>query len=112
VVEQDIIAFIRVHLGSLYALELLLLIKQNRDRAWQPGELVRELRSSPTAVAEALRRLVQAGLVVEKPPGRYAFAPESPERERVAAEIERVYTSKPISSLEAIVAGGPHARER
>jgi DNA-binding transcriptional ArsR family regulator len=110
VLEQDVIAFIRTHLGSLYALELLLLIKQDRNRTWQPGELVRELRSSPTAVAEALSRLLRAGLVAERPPGRYAFAPDSPERERLAADIERVYTSKPISSLEAIVAAGPRVR--
>ena len=110
VVEEDVIDFIRAELGSLYALDLFLLIKRARNRSWQPADLVRELRSSRTAVAEALGRLVQAGLVVEKPPGSYLFAPTSPERERLAGEIERVYTSKPISSLEAIAAAGTKGR--
>jgi DNA-binding transcriptional ArsR family regulator len=112
VVEEDIIAFIRAHLGSLYALDLLLLIKRDRNRSWQPGELVRELRSSQTAVAEALSRLVQAELVTEKPPGSYRFAPTSPERERLASEIERVYTSKPIRSVEAIATAGSKVGQR
>jgi biotin operon repressor len=102
--EEEVIAFIRAHIGSLYALELLLLIKRGRGKNWQSGELVRELRSSRTAVAEALNRLTKAGLVVENPSGGYAFAPTSPECERLADEIESIYTSKPISLVKAIVA--------
>jgi hypothetical protein len=103
-VEEEVVAFIRAHIGSLYALELLLLTKRGRDKTWQPDELIRELRSSGTAVAEALSRLLKAGLVAERPSGNYTYAPASPERERLADEIERLYTSRPISVVKAIVA--------
>jgi predicted transcriptional regulator len=101
--EEDIIAFIRTHIGSLYALELLLLIKRDRGKSWQSGELVRELRSSRTAVAEALNRLLKAGLVLEGS-GGYSYAPASPERERLADEIEKAYVSRPMTLVKAIVA--------
>ena len=101
--EEEVLAFIRAHIGSVYTLELLLQLKQSTGRVWQSGELVRELRSSRTAVADALGRLIQAGLVTEDPTGCYFFAPASPEREQLAAEVEKVYTSKPISVVKAIM---------
>jgi hypothetical protein len=103
VTEEEVLAFIRTHIGSVYTLELLLQIKQSAGRVWQSGELVRELRSSRTAVADALGRLTQAGLVVEEPAGCYFFAPASPQREQIAIEIEKVYASKPISVVKAIM---------
>ncbi len=102
--EEEVVAFIRAHIGSLYALELLLLIKRARGKTWQAGELVRELRSSRTAVAEALNRLLRAGLVAENPSGGYTYAPATAERERLADAIEQAYTSRPISVVRAIVA--------
>jgi hypothetical protein len=93
-----------MHLGSVYALELFLLMKRVRDRSWNAAELVRELRSSGTAVTEALNRLAGVGFVVENPAGNYTFTPKSPELERLAAEIEMIYTNKPISVIKAIVA--------
>jgi hypothetical protein len=104
VIEEEVISFIRMHLGSVYALELFLMMKRVREKSWSVDELVRELRSSGTAVTDALNRLVGVGFVVENPPGNYAFAPKSPELERLAAKIEMIYTNKPISVIKAIVA--------
>ena len=102
--EDDVIDFIRAHIGSVYTLELLLLIKRRPGKTWQENELVRELRSSGTAVSEALNRLNLAGLVSENLPGHYAFAPISPKHEQLAAEIEKAYTNMPLSVVKAIVA--------
>ena len=49
--EEEVIGFIREHIGSVYTLELLLLVKRDRHKSWTVGDLVRELRSSDTAVA-------------------------------------------------------------
>ena len=68
--EEEVIGFIRTYVGSVYTLELLLLLKRNPQKAyWETGDLVRELRSSGTAVADALQRMIAAGLVSEHPPG-------------------------------------------
>lgn len=102
--EEQLIAFIRAHIGSVYTLELLLLIKRDRQRWWQPAELVRELRSSGTAVTEALFRLTQAGLISQDQSEFYRYAPLSPEREQMAEAIEKAYASTPLAVVKAIVA--------
>jgi hypothetical protein len=100
--EQEVMAFIQANIGSVYALELLLLIKRCPTKTWRAGDLIRELRSSGTAVGEAIGRLVKAGFVAENPPGRYVFAPASPQHERLATEIEQAYAHMPISVMQGI----------
>lgn len=102
--EEKVVSFIRLNFGSVYTLELFLMVKRIDDKRWNIGELVHELRSSTTAVSDALNRLARAGFVAEHPPGSYKFAPASPELERLAAEIEMIYANKPISVIKAIVA--------
>ena len=102
--EEDILGFIRTYIGSVYTLELLLLIRRHPEKSWKSDDLVRELRSSGTAVAEALGRLTRGGLVSESSPGLYTFAPVSPKHERLCAEIEKAYASMPISVMKALVA--------
>jgi hypothetical protein len=102
--EEEVIAFIRAHIASVYTLELLLLVRRNRDRSWQANDLVKELRSSGTAVTEALTRLVQAGLISEDADRHFRYAPASPERERIAEAIEKAYASTPLAVVKAIVA--------
>jgi len=102
--DDDILGFVRTYIGSVYTLELLLLMRRHAGKAWKADELVRELRSSGTAVAEALNRLIRGSLVSESSPGLYNFAPASPKLERLCAEIEKAYTSMPISVMKALVA--------
>jgi hypothetical protein len=106
--EEELISFIRAHIGSIYTLELLLLMKRHRDRMWHVDDLVRELRSSRTAVGEALVRLTQAGLISEKTEGHYAFAPGSERHAQMAEEIARAYASTPLAVVKAIIASPDH----
>jgi hypothetical protein len=101
---DDILGFIRTRIGSVYTLELLLLIRRHPGRAWKADDLVRELRSSRTAVTEAVTRLMQAGLISEDSSGLYTFAPESPRHEALCEEIEKAYSTMPISVMKAIAA--------
>jgi hypothetical protein len=111
VTETDFIPFVQCYIGSVYTLELLLLLKRKSHRVWRAEELVRELRSSRTAVAEALARLAQAGLVCESAPGCFAFAPASADHERRVREIERAYASAPMSVVRALVTAPGDTRE-
>lgn len=102
--EEELLALVRTHIVSVHSLELLLLVKRQRDRSWQTAELVRELRSSSLAVAQSLASLRAAGLVREIADGRISFAPISPQHDRLAAEIEKIYAATPLTLLKAIVA--------
>ena len=101
---EEIIAFIKGHLGSVYAVELLLLIMRDPGRGWSAHDLIRELRSSGTAVAEALGRLAKAGLISKQADACYAFAPASARHAQIAAEIEKLYLTSPTSVIRAVVA--------
>jgi hypothetical protein len=101
--EDEVIEFIRAHIGSVYTLEVLLLMKREAAREWPVADLVHELRSSRTAVAEALTRLSRAGLVTEKSAGQFSFGPTSPAEEQIASEIEQLYSVRPISVVKAIM---------
>ena len=95
--------------AALYALGLL---GADEDAAFESElranaelrDLVRELRSSETAVMEALSRMNRAGLVAQNSDGRFAFAPVSARHEQLAAEIEKAYNSTPMSVVKAIIA--------
>ena len=59
--DEDVLRFIAASFPSVWALELLLVLKSER-RAWAREELVATLRASELVVSKALDALVTAGL--------------------------------------------------
>lgn len=100
--EEDVLAFVRSYIGSVYTLELLLLIRNDRGRRWHVAELVRDLRSSSTAVSDALKALHAAGLVSIDKSGLAYFDPKSAAHDAIARGIEQTYALKPLSLVKAI----------
>ena len=101
--EDEVLEFVQKSIKSLWALEMLLLLRRERQRAWAAGSLVRELRSSDSAVAEALAGLRNAGFVTASPDGTYRYEPASPQLEDVAARIERLYAERPLTMAKVIM---------
>lgn len=104
VTEDDVLAFIANSIGSVWALELLLLLKRDAGRGWDADSLVRELRGSPIVIDEALQRLRAAGLVIQVDAGTYRYRPASPQLDGIASKLEGVYAARPIAVIKAIVA--------
>jgi hypothetical protein len=104
VTDDDIFAFVRASVRSVWALELLLLLRRDPGRAWSPDELVRELRGSPAIVAEELAGLQRAGLVAAEPDGRFRYGPQAPRLDELAAGVQRMYAAKPMAIVKAIMA--------
>jgi hypothetical protein len=102
--EDEIYLFIQQSIGSVWALELLLLLRRTEPRAWTESELVRELRSSDTIVHEALTRFSTLGLVAETA-GGHQYRPAAAELGGLVDEIARIYAAKPISVVKAIMSG-------
>ena len=101
--EDELLKFVQNSIKSVWALEMLLLFRRERQRAWDAGHLVRELRSSDSAVAEALSGLRNAGFVTATPDGRYHYGAASPELDDIAARIERLYGERPLAMAKAIM---------
>lgn len=100
--EDEILEFAGASFRSVWALELVLLLRRTRDRSWGAAELLKELRSSHVVVVEALNNLIAAGLVVEEDSGRYRYN-ASGRLEQTIGELERFYALKPTLVMRQIV---------
>ena len=100
--EQEVLDFVRNSIGSIWALELLVLLGAEPGRAWRVEEAVRESRSSPAAVNGALRLLASAGLVAETADGIYQYRPASPNLDAIGELVQKVYATKPTKVIAAI----------
>lgn len=100
--SPDLDSFIRDFIRSVWDLELLLLLRRTASRGWEPDELVRELRSSPLLVAEALLVLGRAGLVIQEKPGSHRYQAASPALDEMVQQLEIAYARTPAAVTRAI----------
>ena len=82
------LAFIRRNLKSVWALELLLLLRADRERGWSTAELVGELRASDSLVLGILEAFRRHGLVGGE--GDWRYAAEGPDAD-LCDQIEALY---------------------
>jgi hypothetical protein len=99
--DENLQAFIRSSVRSVWALELLLLLKRTPDREWAADALVRELRASDTVVSDALSHFETTGLV-RRGEGGYAYAPVSPVLAECCDALERLYRERPVAVVNLI----------
>jgi hypothetical protein len=102
--SAELFQFVKGSIRSVWALELLLLMRAQRERRWTPEQLVTELRASHPLVTQVLTTFHQAGLVREVEPGVFEYAPASPALESCCEELERAYRERPVTVINAIVA--------
>jgi len=98
--EEDVLDFAASSIGSIWALELLLLVRQER-RTWTSAELMRQLRGSDVVIAQGLHRLRNAGLIADES-SCALYKPNSPEIDALASELEKLYRLKPVTVVSAI----------
>ena len=101
---QELASFIGASFRSVWALELLLLLKQ-QERACSAEELVTFMRASPSVVERALESLTSAGLAGADAKG-VAYMPVSAEVAKLVEETEQLYRTKPNRVRRLIVASG------
>lgn len=99
--EADLVIFVREHVRSVWAVELLLLLRRDPARCWSPAELVRELRASNSLVADNLDRFLASGLVAPEA-DCFRYVPASPMLEELCAQLEAAYRERPVSVINMI----------
>ena len=100
--DADILAFVGATVKSVWALELLLLMRRERGHAWPMADLVRELRASTLVVAEALDSLTSSGLVATDESGQSCYRPASEQLDSFVHGAEALYAAKPVAVINAI----------
>lgn len=99
---EEATRLIRGSIKSVWALELLLLLRRDR-RARTADELVRELQSSRAAVDDILAVFRQTGLVESLPGGNFRYYTANAELERGAESLERAYAERPLAVIKEIL---------
>lgn len=95
-------SFIAASFRSVWALELLLLLKREQ-RPCSTEELVSLMRASSSVIAKALDELIAGGLAGIEEPG-VSYMPFSPAVAKLVDETEQLYRSKPDRVRRLIVA--------
>lgn len=101
-IPHDLLEFLRRSLPSVWALELLLLMRKNASRTYSVEELATDLRASQSVVVSILPQFTVDGLVVEAEPGRFAYRPTD---DALAAKIDRlavIYRESPVALVREI----------
>lgn len=86
---------------SVWALELLMMMKGRPAEPWSVDALVRELRASTPLVEQCLDQLVAGGLVRREDAG-FVYGPASTALEAAATELEQAYRERPVATVNAI----------
>ena len=100
--DNQILDFIRSSVKSVWALELLLLMRRVTAHAWTLDQLVKELRSSRTIVTDSLSAFVQAGVIREEEQG-FRYGPASTELDQMIERLAKEYTERPTTVINAII---------
>ena len=99
--SDELFRFIGSSFRSVWALELLLLVR-GEPRSWSRDELISTLRASELVVNKAVDELVAAGLIsVEGDGARYM--PVSEDVANYVKQVEKVYSARPDAVRRAIV---------
>jgi hypothetical protein len=103
-VDRDVFQFIREHVRSVWALELLLRLKRDPERCWTVDELVGDLRASHSLVADNLAAFESAGLVVADDRGCFRYQPAAAVLAKVCDDLDAAYRAKPVTVIRWISA--------
>jgi DNA-binding IclR family transcriptional regulator len=89
---------------SVWALELLLVLKRDAERRWPAEALTAELRASTSLVNDNLQRFERSGLAVRDEGEGWRYAPASAVLAGLVDQLEQAYRERPVSIINLIAA--------
>ena len=100
---EELAEFVRSSFRSVWALELLFLLKRE-TRSWTRPELIAILRASDHVVTKSLDELSAAGFVSSEDEERVIFMPASQAMRDMIEQTEMLYTKQPDAVRRLIIA--------
>jgi len=101
--EDELLAFVRNAIGSVWTIELLVVLQRTPDEAWSAKALVTDLRASARVVADSLAALENAGLVSTNEEGLYRYQPVSRNIDGTVRDLVDLYARKPMTVVNTIL---------
>ena len=102
--EEHVSSFIRATFRSVWALELLCFLRQDRARSLSHEEMVAGLRGSDLVVTQSVDSLTAAGLVIVESDGSARYHPASADLDDLVERVAALYARSPDAVRRTIVA--------
>jgi hypothetical protein len=96
---DDVQRFLSEHISSVAQLEVLLLLRSQREREWSPADVAQALYTTPEIVAEQLDELQRRGLLAVQESGRYRYWPVSPELDSRVTALNTAYHERRVAVI-------------
>lgn len=105
-IPADVRQLMELHIKSVIALEVLLLLYDEPHREWSDEEVAAKLRIDIRWTVAQLRKHSRAGLIceVDGPPRLYRYYPTSLDLNAAVAALARLYRERPLSMISFIYA--------
>ncbi len=101
--RQEVSGFISASFRSVWALELLCLLRRERHRSLNHQDMVGGLRGSDLVVTQSVASLSAAGLILIEEDGSARYAPATPELDGLVEAAEQLYSKTPDAVRRMIV---------
>lgn len=101
--REEVEDFVRATFRSVWALELLLLLRKNRDRPLSHKEMVDSLTASDFVVSHSLDNLSAMGLASRDVDGSARYCASQGEVDRLVERTETFYATSPNAVRRIIV---------
>jgi predicted transcriptional regulator len=100
-----VVEFIIECIDSVEQLEMLVLLRTQRDRGWTPAQLAAEMRTTEGSATKRLKGLLKAGLVVSSADREHRYAPKDSSKDAVVAAVAMSYLTRRFSVIDVILVG-------
>lgn len=100
--NDNLVSFIEGAIHSVWALELLVLLRSERRRSWTKEDLVTSLRASGPLVAEILSSFEASALVVRQD-ATFRYGPPSSAIDDLCTALEAAYRERPVAVVNTII---------
>ena len=105
--DPELASFVREHMRSVWAVELLLVLRREPGRRWSVDGLVAELRASTNLVLDNLTAFERGGLAVRGDDGSWCYAPANPVLDDLSSRLEGAYRHRPVAIINLIARPDP-----
>ncbi len=99
---ENVHRFLHQHIDSVEQLEVLLLLWRSPERGWTSDEVATTVYSHPTSVVRRLALLLGQGLLREREPGCYQYAPRTAELHADVTHLHEMYRERRVAVITLI----------
>jgi hypothetical protein len=99
---ENVHRFLYQNIDSVEQLEVLLLLWRTPERGWTSDEVATAVYSHPTSVVRRLAMLLGQGLLREREPGCYQYAPRTADLHETVTRLDHMYRERRVAVITLI----------